>query len=94
MVVVDPGLLVLSPGEGREDLVCGVCHLVLQQPNMGCPEGHSFCQVLLPIITDLVEYRREPLPIAPRSAGAVTRYPAPCQPLTLNCVGVPARLWP
>ena len=55
MVVVDPGLLVLSPGEGREDLVCGVCHLVLQQPNMGCPEGHSFCQVLLPIITDRVE---------------------------------------
>mmetsp|Transcript_58818 Transcript_58818/g.138939 ORF Transcript_58818/g.138939 Transcript_58818/m.138939 type:complete len:464 (+) Transcript_58818:143-1534(+) len=42
MVLVDPQLLVER--DGRDDLVCGVCNLVLQQPNMGCPEGHSFCQ--------------------------------------------------
>lgn len=55
MVLVDPQLLVER--DGRDDLVCGVCNLVLQQPNMGCPEGHSFCQVLLrpPLINDRVE---------------------------------------
>ncbi|KAJ1474899.1 hypothetical protein T484DRAFT_1830572 [Baffinella frigidus] len=47
MVLVDPQLLVER--DGRDDLVCGVCNLVLQQPNMGCPEGHSFCQSPLPL---------------------------------------------
>jgi len=78
--MIDPSLV---DGGGCDDnLVCGICTLVLKRPSSGCPQGHTFCEACL--VRTLEGSGNASREVAPRPSCPTCRHPTDTTKLVRN----------
>ena len=78
--MIDPSLV--TDGGCDDNLVCGICTLVLKRPSSVCPEGHTFCEACLVRTLDGSSSAHRKVP--PRASCPTCRHPADTTKLVRN----------
>lgn len=78
--MIDPSLV--AGGGCDDNLVCGICTLVLKRPTSGCPQGHTFCEACL--VRTLEGSGNAHREVPPRSSCPTCRHPTDISKLVRN----------